>query len=114
MHIDAQFDTFLEKRRTSMAAWRVAGPLLLVTLAAFFGWLYLRVPLLINPFEVADRLESGAIGEPTLAIMSLLLPLMVSLCFLLLVVIILSVYGAISNEKKYLQAIDRLAGGNNG
>ncbi len=111
MHINVQSDAFLEKRRKLIAAWSIAGPLSLLGLAAFFVWMYLSTPLLVNPFEVAERLESGAIDEPTLAIMSLLLPVMISLCFLVLVVIILCVYAAISNEKKYLQLIDRLAGG---
>lgn len=110
MDSDDRFERFLEKRRKLIAFWRVAGPLSLLGLAACFAWLYFRTPLMVDPFEVADRLEAGAIGEPTLAIMSLLLPVMVSLCFLVLVVIILFVYATISNEKRYLQAIDRLAG----
>jgi ABC-type transport system involved in multi-copper enzyme maturation permease subunit len=114
MYIDTQFDAFLEKRRKLITAWSVAGPLSLLSLAALFAWLYLRNPLLVNPVEVADRLESGAIDEPTLAIMSLLLPVTISLCFLVLIVMILFVYAAISREKKYLQVIDRLAGGDDG
>jgi hypothetical protein len=111
MHIDTQFDAFLEKRRKLITAWNIAGPLSLLGLAAFFAWLYLKTPLLVNPFEVADQLESGTIDEPTLAIMSMLLPVMTSLCFMVLVTVILFVYAFISNEKKYLQVIERLAGG---
>jgi ABC-type transport system involved in multi-copper enzyme maturation permease subunit len=110
MHTDDRLDAFLEKRRKLIVAWRVAGPLLLLLLAALFVWLYLKIPLLINPFEVAGRLESGTLDEPTLAMMSMLLPVMISLSLLLIVVLILFVYAAISNEKKYLRLIDRLSG----
>lgn len=110
MHIDSRLDAFLRKRRQLIAAWRVAGPLALLGLTVLFAWLYLQVPLLVNPFEVADRLESGTLEGPTLAIMSLMLPVMAALCLLLMVVVILFVYAAIANEKKYLQAIDRLSG----
>lgn len=110
MRIETRLDAFLEKRRKLIAAWRVAGPLLLMLLTTLFVWLYLKTPLLINPFEVARRLEAGTLDEPTLAIMAMLLPVMISLCFLVMVVVILFVYAAISNEKKYRQTIDRLSG----
>jgi hypothetical protein len=67
-------------------------------------------PLLVNPIEVADRLESRAIDEPMLALMSLLLTVSILLCFLVLAAIILFVYAVISWEMKYLQVIDRLTG----
>ena len=109
MNIDGQFDTFIDKRKKLISAWSIAGPLALLGLAVLFVWLYLQTPLLINPFEVAVQLESGAIDQPTLAMMSLLLPVTISLGFLVMVAMILFIYAMISREKKYLQLIDRLA-----
>ncbi len=110
MQLDTQFDAFLQRRKKLITAWRLVGPLALSGLTVLFVWLYFKVPLLANPFEAAERLGSGAIDESTLATMSLLLPVMVSLCFFVLVAIILFVYAMISNEKRYIKAIDQLAG----
>ena len=99
---------FVTKRQKLLRTWTVFGPLLLVALASLGAWLYWRQPLLINPFEVASRLESGAITDPTLSLIALLLPLLMLNSLVLVAIMVIFMYGAFSNERKFIAIIQAL------
>ena len=96
---------FLNKRKRLINTWRLVGPLSLVLILGFLLWFYVRYPLLVNPFEVVSRLESGTLETSTLSLMAVMLPIMFLVCFGLLITIVLLMFVAFSNEKKYLEIL---------
>jgi hypothetical protein len=106
MQSNRQSERFLEKRRTLLAAWRYAGPLLLLVIGGFAAYLFISTPLLINPVAVAAGIESGSIEQSTLQLLAMFVPfLFITACFLLVVLVVL-MYAAFANEKKYLAILD--------
>ncbi len=109
MHLLAAQQKFLDKRKKLIVAWRWIGPLLLVAVLATLAWLFSQRPLLINPYEVINRIESGTIEGSTLALMAAMLPMLVLMSFLLVFAIIIFTFSAFTNEKNYRKIIDALA-----
>ena len=99
---------FLDKRRGLIRAWRYVGPVLLLAILGFSAYLFIRTPLLINPFEVISRLEAGTLEESTTVILAAMLPVMFGGMLVLLIAIVLVMYAAIANEKKYVAIIEKL------
>jgi len=88
--------------------WPYAGSALLVGIIGLALHLYLNTPLLINPFVVLARIESGSIEQSSLHTMAILLPIAFLMVCVLLLVLVLVLYAAFSNEKKYLEIVRRL------
>jgi len=86
----------------------VVGMGVLLVSFGFLVWLFLHNPLLVNPAKVFSRLEAGAIEKSTLQLMAGMLPMMFLFCFFLLVVLVLFVFAAFSNDKKHIKIIDTL------
>ena len=108
MKLNNKQKIFIEKRRRLMRSWSIIGSLLLFGIIASLGWMSLRNPLLVNPFKVASRLNSGTVEQSTLIIMAAMLPVVFLACFFLLAALILFCFSAFSNEKKHLKIIDSL------
>lgn len=108
MDLNEKQNRYLQKRQATLKAWKYAGPLMLIGVIGFVIYLFTAVPLLINPFEILSRLESGTLGISSMEVIAVILPIMSLLvCFLLLVIIAL-MHSAISNEKRYLDIIEIL------
>ncbi len=108
MELDRTQQEFLEKRRKLVRSWPSMGLILLIGMVVTLLWLWIQQPLLINPYEVVDRLESGSIDSATIALMAVMLPLLFLICFVLLMIVVLFAYAAFANEKKHLKIIDIL------
>ncbi len=108
IELDQTQQEFLEKRRKLVRSWPSIGLILLIGMVATLLWLWIQQPLLINPYEVVDRLESGSIENSTIALMAVMLPLLFLICFVLLMIVVLFAYAAFANEKKHLKIIDIL------
>jgi hypothetical protein len=89
----------------------MVGGSLLAVLFGFAVWLFVSSPLLVNPFEVASRLEDGTIDESTMWMLAALLPITMGLCLVLVAVVIFFVFSAFANERRHLKIIDRLREG---
>ena len=100
---------FLEKRRRLLQAWQWVGPLCLLLIIGLWLWLYLHSPLLVNPFEIASRLENETLDSSILPVMALMLPIIILACLGLLIAIIVFMYAVFSNEKKYMEIINELS-----
>lgn len=98
---------FLLKRAKLVRTWPFVGAILLTILIGLGIWLFLTRPLLVNPLNVMTRLENNSIPESTVTLMAGMLPIVVSMCLLLAVMIVLFVFAALSNEKKYLKIIQQ-------
>lgn len=92
---------FLEKRKRLLKFWPWAGSSLLLLIIGLAIYFYIRIPLIINPWEVISRLESGTLAKSSLETMAVLLPIVFGLVFFLLVVIGVLIFMALANEKKY-------------
>lgn len=108
MELDQTQREFLEKRRKLVRSWPFIGLILLIAMVATLLWLWVQQPLLINPYEVVGRLESGSIENSTIALMAVMLPLLFLICFVLLMIVVLFAYAAFANEKKHLKIIEIL------
>lgn len=100
---------FLAKRIQLVRAWPYVGAMLLALPVGLSVWLWLSVPLLIDPLFAMTRLSSDALPESTMALMAAMLPVAVLLCLALALAAVLFVFAAFSNEKKYLQIIRHAA-----
>ncbi|MDY6951370.1 MAG: hypothetical protein SWE60_07660 [Thermodesulfobacteriota bacterium] len=81
---------------------------MLVVIIGLVVYLNVKAPLLMNPFEVVSRLDSGTLQQSSLEVMAVLLPIMsIVVCFLLVVCVAL-MYVGLSNEKKYLGMLEKM------
>jgi len=99
---------FVEQRRVLVRRWRVVGWALFAAIAAVVGFLFLANPMLVSPWEVAGRIRTDSVPPTTLQIMSLMLPLTVLGCFLLLAVVVAFQFAGATNERRLLAIIDSL------
>jgi uncharacterized BrkB/YihY/UPF0761 family membrane protein len=106
MKLNQQQNSFLEKRRKLVKSWSYVGPLMMLLVLGLAAYVYVKSPLLINPYEVLARLQSGSIEQSTLMTMAVILPIVfITVCFLLIVLIVM-LYAAIANEKKYIEILN--------
>lgn len=89
-----------------MKAWRYVGPLLVLGILGLAIFVYANSPLLIDPFEVISRLESGSMEQPSLEMMAAFMPIMLITVLFLLLVLVAIMYAAFSNERRYLEILD--------
>ena len=99
---------FIEKRRKLLKAWPWAGGGLLLLLAGFTLWLWLRVPLMINPWATIEALRAGTVEETTLTLMAVMLPILVLAVMGVLAVVVTLLFVALSNERRLIGMLDRL------
>ncbi len=105
MNLNPRQGRYLERRRSLLKAWRYAGPLLVLGILGLVLFVYANSPLLIDPFEVISRLESGSMERSSLETMATLLPIMLITVFFLLFVLVAILYAAFSNERRYLEIL---------
>ncbi len=99
---------FIRRRQKLIRAWPFVGGGLLAALALLSGWLYVQNPLLINPFEIVQRLEGGGLDPSTLMTMAGLLPLVFLGSIFLVFLLILFTFAKFRTESKYLALLTEL------
>ena len=76
-----------------------------------FGvYMFVTNPLMVNPFHVLEQLEADAIPYSTLVVMAGMMPLLFLLALLILTALIVFVFAAIANERRYHAIIRKLGG----
>jgi len=109
MHLSEEDQRFLTKRIRLLQTWRYVGAILLFMSVGLGMWLFLSKPLLSNPFVVMTQLENDAVPQATMVLMAAMLPVVVLMCIVLTIMILVFVFSAFSNEKKYLAIINTRA-----
>jgi len=109
MRLDDGEKEFLINRMRFVRLWQYIGPVLICSIAFLGGWLYIRHPLLANPKYVLAKLQQGHIDRKTLELMATILPFITWLLIFLCLVVVLFIYAALSNERKYLAILTREA-----
>ena len=66
---------FLQQRRKLHNYWWVLGVLVSTVFLCIFVVLFIRVPLIINPYHTAEVLEAGELDITTLNFFALICPL---------------------------------------
>ena len=99
---------FLDRRRMLFRIWPYVGMLLLVGIAMFAAWLFWKTPLMINPYTVLEQLHAGTMPDSTMALLAGFLSLVLLACLMLLVTMVLVLFAALSNERKYMAIIGKL------
>lgn len=108
MDLSEQEMQFLANRARLVSTWRYVGIVLLVGLVGLGLALFWFVPLLANPFTVMARLNGDSIPSSTMALSTALLPITFLTCMLLALAIVLFVFAAFSNERKYLAIVRKM------
>lgn len=100
---------FIDRRSHLIRIWPYVGAASLVVIAFLTGYLLLVNPLLINPFYVMAQIETNSIPESTLLLMAGIAPIVVALLLLVMMVMTLYVFAALSNERKLIAVVNRLS-----
>jgi hypothetical protein len=107
MNLSQRQSRYLERRRKLLKAWRYTGPMMFLGIIGLVIYIKINSPLLINPYEVISRLESGSIKQSSLEMMAVLLPIVFIIVCFLLVVLVAIMFAASLNERKYLEIIGK-------
>jgi hypothetical protein len=107
MNLTAQDRAFIEKRKKLLNAWPWAGGGLLVMLAGFTTWLWIRVPMMINPWAAMEAIGAGTMEATTLTLMAVMLPILVLAVMGVLAVVVTLLFVALSNERRLIAMIER-------
>jgi hypothetical protein len=107
MNLSQRQSRYLERRRKLLKAWRYTGPMMFLGIIGLVIYIKINSPLLIDPYEVISRLESGSIEQSSLELMAVLLPIVFIIVCFLLVVLVAIMYVALLNERKYLEILGK-------
>ena len=100
---------FLDRRRKLLALWPWAGGGLIAGLLGFASWLWIAVPLMINPWAVIAAIEAGQLEETTLAVMAVMLPILMLACLGVIIVLIGVLFAAFANERRLIGLVEKQA-----
>lgn len=108
MPLTDQERVFIERRSKLVRSWPAVGTVCLAAVLCLAAWLWFTRPWLINPWAVSSALEAGLIPGSTTVLMAAMLPVVVLASLFILLVCLIFVFAAISNERKHLDIIHRL------
>jgi hypothetical protein len=112
MKLDDDEKAYLDRRQALTTRWWVIGPMLLLAIGGVVGFLWVRSPLLIDPWRTARLIAAGRVPPTTLAEMAAKLPVVFLVCCVLLVALVLFQFAAVVQERRLLRIIrDRLPDG---
>jgi len=99
---------FVRKRESLIRSWPWIGRSLLLAVIALAAYLYTQNPLLVNPNAVRRALDDQSIPPVMQTLLVSFLPIAVSACIVLMLVIVLIAYAAFGNERHLLKIVRRL------
>jgi hypothetical protein len=108
MKLDDGERRFLDQRRRLVARWRIVGWVMLAAIGVMVLFMYLRNPMLVNPWLVMDGVEAQSIPPATLGMMAILLPVIFLVCCFLIAVLVIFQFGWVANERRLLEIVDKL------
>lgn len=102
---------YVARRRSQIRYWPWLGLLLVLLLAAGYGWLWQHAPININPFLVLDQFGHKTLSDEELILLAARGSLALVTCGLFLLVIILLISVALLNESRLIRMLDELTAG---
>ncbi len=100
---------YLDKRLFHIRWWNRLGWLFLVALAGFYGWLWQKSPLYIDPMLLLHKLQVGQVSDIEVAKLAALGNLAFLGCGVLLASIVLLTYAALWTEKQTINMLTRVS-----
>lgn len=97
---------FLLKRRQLSENWKYVGVPLLVACIGLTVYLWIKSPLLSNPFVVAERLQNHTIDPSTAMLAAVMLPIVTSALLGLAVTMVLLMFRAFAHERRLIAIVD--------
>jgi len=101
-------EKFMTRRRRFVRTWPFVGLVLLAALAGVFIYVFVRTPLLANPFYVNDALLDRTLADGQARAMAVFVPILFWMVFLLGVMLILLAFASFANERKWAQIVEAL------
>lgn len=99
---------YLAKRRKLTGLWPGVACFMLLLLIALSVGLFLKTPYLINPWHVFEAFEANQVDIGIMEISTLILPIVTLMLLVVVGSVIAMGFALISNDKRYLDIIDKL------
>jgi len=104
-------EKYLARRSSRQKIWPWAGGLLALIWLGGMAALFLRLPLLANPFHMLEQLEANRVPASSLVLYSGMLPLLFHMAAFLMLVLIVFFVDRMLGERKFLAIVSRLREG---
>jgi hypothetical protein len=101
-------ERFLDRARRRARLWPYAGTTLVALIVGFWGYLWIRQPLLANPLHLLRELERHAVAQSTLIVLAIVGSVMVIATGLLLLALVIVLCDAMASERRLIAMVDRL------
>ena len=96
---------YLDRRLNAIRWWNRLGWLILVAVAGFYGWLWNRHPLFVDPMLLLEKLRVGGVADIEVARLAALGNLAFIGCGLLLAGMVFLTYAAMWTEKTTIRQL---------
>lgn len=106
--LDVNEQAFIDRRRALIRRWPLVLLVLLLLLAGTWLYLYLQHPVMANAAFVVEAVAAGTLSDEVMQLSTLYLPLVVTVLFFVVAVLLLFLHLAVRNERRYLGIIRRL------
>lgn len=106
--LDIIDQAFIDRRRRLLLRWPVVLLVLLLLLAGTWLYLYLRHPHIANAAYVVEAVAAGTLSTEAMQLAALYLPLVVTVLFFVVAVLLLFLHLTVRNERRYMTIIRRL------
>lgn len=97
---------YIERRRRQIRYWPWMASMLLLLLAACYGWLYAKMPIYVDPAALVEQLRTQKIGIDQLAKLAALGNLAFIGCGLFILALIVFTWLALLNEARLIRMLD--------
>lgn len=102
---------YIERRRLQIRYWPVLSIVLLLTLLGAYGWLWLEMPLNLNPVLVIGQFQEKLLPPEQLVMLAARGSLALAGCGLFMVAIILLITLSLRNEARLIRLLDEQRAG---
>jgi hypothetical protein len=97
---------YVERRRRQIRYWPVLAAVLVTMLLGFYGWLWLEMPLNLNPALVIGQFQERLLPPEQLVMLAARGSLAMLGCGLFILTIILLISLSLRNEERLIRLLD--------
>lgn len=106
--LTVQQQDFIIRRVKMLKTWPIALTAVLLGFIGLCVYLYIRVPQMVDPMHVAEKIENKEFEVETLQTMALMLPVVFLILIAVMFALIIFVHIGMMKERKYLKIIDAM------
>lgn len=101
MELTAEERLFLQRRGQRVRTWPIAGGILVALTVGLALWMFFTKPMFANPFHVIAEVGGGRVEPALLETMAMFLPMVVTLCMVVLAAMVGFAFVVFRTEKRY-------------